>query len=498
MRRLILFVATLALAAGGLALPARAEALAHVTVRDVEFDPGYVRIEPGDRVRWTWEDGGHSVTSATFDSGAQPAGAVFEKQFHDAGTFDYRCQLHSGMTGTVQVGEPTMPEPIEAPRIHVPSEVPTVAEAVSRAADGAVIVLDPRVPVRLAEPVIVATPNITITPGVPEETSTTETTLPGRRSSSRPSTTTTTAPPPLPERVTITADGPTPQAFVIRAPGVILDSLDVADFSAAGVLVDGTGKTTVRSVQIRNSVLHGNRDYGVHAIGANVAVTDVTVRDARRAAVSLQRCDDCGVVTGLEATGNFVGFEALDAAGVVLRRSSIHGNANGVIVQTRSGSTTTTAGADVLENVIVDNDRTDAPAPTVFETEHVQPAAGVGVWLAGASDSQVRDNLVRGHRWGIVASVLGSPATDDRVAANTVDDSVVADLAWDGVGAGTCFAGNRTAAGAPPTSRPTSIETLYPCTGLLGTTVGVPDPTITTDIAIAALTTYYCRELAAC
>ena len=498
MRRLILFVATLALAIGGLALPARAEALVPVAVRDVEFDPAFVRIEPGDRVRWTWEDGGHSVTSATFDSGARPAGAVFEKQFHDAGTYDYRCQLHSGMTGRVQVGEPLVPEPIEAPRIHVPSEVPTLAEAVSRAVEGAVIVLDPRVPVRLAEPVTVATPNITITPGVPETTETTETTLPGRRSSSRLPTTTTTAPPPLPERVTITADGPTPQAFVVRAPGVILDSLDIADFSAAGVLVDGTGETPVRSVQVRNSVLDNNRDYGVHAVDANVAVTDVAVSGARRAGVSLQRCDDCGVVTGLEATGNFVGFEALDAASLVLRRSHIHGNANGVIIQTRPASTTAAAGADVIDNVIVDNDRADAPAPTVFETEHVQPAAGVGVWLAGAADSQVRENVVRGHRWGIVASVLGAPATDDRVTANTVDGSIVADLAWDGVSTGTCFAGNRTAAGATPTSRPSAIETLYPCTGPLGTTVGIPDPTITADPALAALTTYYCRDLAAC
>lgn len=280
-------------------------------------------------------------------------------------------------------------------------------------------------------------------------------------------------------------------AFVVEADDVRLEGLAISRFAGAGIVARGA-----RNVGVTDVVLVDNRDYGIQAIDANLAVAGVEVSGSRRAGVSLQRCLDCGVVTGLRASGNFVGFEAVDAASVVLRRSAILANANGVIIQTRDAATSSVAaGADVIDNVVLDNARADVPAPTIFETEQVQPAFGVGIWLGGALDSRVQGNEVRGHRWGIVASVLGRPATGDRVLDNVVATSREADLAWDGVGTGTCFQGNRTDGPAAPTSRPAAIETVYGCTGALPTTVGVPDPTITGDLALASLTTYYCREL---
>src|SRR5688572_28434337 len=114
MRRLLRFAAALVAAAtitaGGLTVPAAA-ATEEVTVRDIEFDPDPVRIEPGDTVRWTWEDAGHTVTGPGFDSGTRTAGSSFEWTFASAGTFEYGCEIHTGMNGTVQVGPEADPLP---------------------------------------------------------------------------------------------------------------------------------------------------------------------------------------------------------------------------------------------------------------------------------------------------------------------------------------------------------------------------------------------------
>jgi plastocyanin len=70
------------------------------------FGPNAVTIAQGDTVTWNWVAGKHSVTSTTasepFDSGAQTAG-TFQHTFNQAGTFQYLCVWHSGMTGTVVV-----------------------------------------------------------------------------------------------------------------------------------------------------------------------------------------------------------------------------------------------------------------------------------------------------------------------------------------------------------------------------------------------------------
>ncbi|GAB5399889.1 MAG: hypothetical protein Aureis2KO_14740 [Aureisphaera sp.] len=73
-------------------------------------------IEPGDTVRWTWDDGApHTVTSIagqsveSFDSGTLTGiGQTFEFTFNTVGVNDYRCEIHPGtMFGTITV-EPVL------------------------------------------------------------------------------------------------------------------------------------------------------------------------------------------------------------------------------------------------------------------------------------------------------------------------------------------------------------------------------------------------------
>lgn len=490
MRSLLRILLPMLLGGAGIvaSFPASA-AEAAVSVTNTGFSPADVRIEPGDSVAWTWKDGGHTVTAdgGAFSSGERGAGATFGHTFTDAGTFAYRCTLHDFMKGTVQVGPPPPPPPpLEVARIYVPSQVPSIGEAVRLAKPDTEIVLDPAVAFTVDRPVLVETDGITITTGAPPtDDTTTSSKQPARKTTTTTTSTTTTSVPAAPMPAAITRAGDVEHAFDVAADRVTLEHLDIGDFVVGAVRV-----TDSRNVVLRELRLTGPRDYGIQALRSNVSVTDVTASGYRRAAVAFHSCEDCGVVTRLDASRSFVGFEAVDAASVVLRGSRIHDNANGVIIQTRDAGGTGAAGADVLGNDILHNTRTDLMAPTVFD-DRVQPAAGVGIWLAGARQSQVRSNDVIGaHRWGIVASALGGTASDDAITDNAVEGSTVADLAWDGIGAGTCFARN-----TAPNTRPTVA--LYTCGGV-APTVGVPDPTVTGDIVLSSLTTYYCREIAAC
>jgi plastocyanin len=69
-----------------------------------------ITVEPGDTVRWTWTDAvPHSVTSDSgsqedFDSGIETGnGFQFSYTFTQVGVNDYKCDVHSNMTGTITV-----------------------------------------------------------------------------------------------------------------------------------------------------------------------------------------------------------------------------------------------------------------------------------------------------------------------------------------------------------------------------------------------------------
>jgi plastocyanin len=85
------------------------------------FVPDALNIFGGDTVRWTWDSGGHNVTSGVScnadnqfcsptdtNCGSNPlsnAGTIYTHTFGLAGAYSYYCAAHcgSGMTGTVNV-----------------------------------------------------------------------------------------------------------------------------------------------------------------------------------------------------------------------------------------------------------------------------------------------------------------------------------------------------------------------------------------------------------
>ena len=79
-----------------------------ISIEDMSFVDGTVTVEEGTTVTWKWNDGSmeHNVVFDDFESPLQSEG-TFTHTFDEVGTFDYHCQPHPFMTGTIFVVEAT-------------------------------------------------------------------------------------------------------------------------------------------------------------------------------------------------------------------------------------------------------------------------------------------------------------------------------------------------------------------------------------------------------
>ena len=79
-----------------------------VSMKNIAFTPEAIKVASGAVVTWTNNDGfAHNVT---FDGGAVAASGNIDAGVAKAltmpaaaGTYTYKCTIHSGMTGSVQV-----------------------------------------------------------------------------------------------------------------------------------------------------------------------------------------------------------------------------------------------------------------------------------------------------------------------------------------------------------------------------------------------------------
>jgi plastocyanin len=76
-----------------------------VGMKNLQFRPKVIKVPAGTTVTWKFDDGSvpHNVIGEGFKSPTTATG-TFEHAFPTAGTFEYRCDLHPNMTGTVIVG----------------------------------------------------------------------------------------------------------------------------------------------------------------------------------------------------------------------------------------------------------------------------------------------------------------------------------------------------------------------------------------------------------
>ena len=78
------------------------------TPDEATYEPATITIQPSTTVVWKNTDASaHTVTSrspsAAFDSGVMIPGAEFEFTFDDSRTYEYYCEIHPVMVGTVSV-----------------------------------------------------------------------------------------------------------------------------------------------------------------------------------------------------------------------------------------------------------------------------------------------------------------------------------------------------------------------------------------------------------
>lgn len=77
-----------------------------VTIKSFKFGPDEVTVGVGTKVTWTNEDSStHTATGAddSFDTGRLKKGDAGDFTFAEAGTFEYKCDIHPTMKGTVIV-----------------------------------------------------------------------------------------------------------------------------------------------------------------------------------------------------------------------------------------------------------------------------------------------------------------------------------------------------------------------------------------------------------
>jgi plastocyanin len=77
-----------------------------VTIGDFFFEPDTLTVAVGDTVTWTHDgDITHNVTARddSFVSDNLSSGETFTHTFAEAGSFEYRCTLHTQMIASVEV-----------------------------------------------------------------------------------------------------------------------------------------------------------------------------------------------------------------------------------------------------------------------------------------------------------------------------------------------------------------------------------------------------------
>ena len=441
-----LLAAVAAAVAGALApLPAAADSAATVAVRANAFTPFESAVDPGGTVTWVLQEGGHTIVAddGRFafrgeGSGALAAGTTVSFQVGaQDDVIPYYCEIHggaglAGMAGRIRVGDPAPPPPSPDAVIGVPDDQPTLAAALAAAGPGHRIEIAPGT-YRVSEPVEVAGHDITIAGTGGDPSAVVLVPAPGQR-------------------------GFPASALHVTGSHVSIANLSVRGFPAAGVHLDGASAASLSDVRVDGEgfTLDGIAVTGV--TGATLQRTATTA--ARRAGVRVSDCAACGVlIDGARSSTNLVGLLIESGRGVIVRRASVTDNAAGVVVRADRAATPLRPGVVTVHASEIRDNTSRQPLAGARSQDRLL-AVGAGVWLSGVADSVVAGNAISGNGYGV--AVAGDVAVRTAVTANQLAGNADTDLAWDGLGAAVCFAGNK-GSGATPTSDPPLLEDIASC-----------------------------------
>ncbi len=76
----------------------------NVNIENFAFSPSTIKIKAGETVTWVNNDNApHTVTGNEFDSGTLNKNQEYKHIFSQPGTYEYICNFHTSMKGTVIV-----------------------------------------------------------------------------------------------------------------------------------------------------------------------------------------------------------------------------------------------------------------------------------------------------------------------------------------------------------------------------------------------------------
>jgi plastocyanin len=432
-----------------------------VAVKDNDFVPPAIRINPGTTVKWVNQGrSAHDIlpVDESQDFG-EPFGATadefepgeeYEFFFDAPGVYLYYCSLHGtkhvGMIGMVVVGDVDPSDVVTATTeggdqggtLHVPDDYETIQAAVDAAKPGSLVLVAPGV---YKEAVTVTTERIVIR-GL--------------------------------DRARTILDGgfELDNGIKVLADGVAVENMTARNFTTNGFFWTG-----VRGYRGSYLTAIRNGDYGIYAFDSVDGQFDHAYgAGSPDAGFYIGQCFPCNaLIIDSLAEWNGIGFSGTNAGGnLLIVRSEWRDNRIGIAPNSGTYEEDWPQhGATIVGNTVYGNSNDGTGAIDI-----AQLAIGNGILVGGGNDNLVERNLVYDHDIvGIGVIPLPEKLIDpdnpdarnfdarrNRVIGNVVRDSRAADLALvtsitDPKDAGrNCFSRNRAS-----TSLPVGLQRLVPC-----------------------------------
>jgi len=432
-----------------------------VAVKDNDFVPAAIRINPGTTVQW--ENQGRSahdilpadpspdfgapfgVTAAKFTPGAR-----YEFRFDAPGVYRYYCSLHGtktvGMIGEVVVGDVdatggglvTANGGTRGGVLRVPADYKTIQAAVDAAKPDSLVLVSPGV---YKEAVTVTTPRLVIR-GL--------------------------------DRASTVLDGGFTRDNGIKA---LADGVAVENMTARNFTKNGFFWTGVQGYRGSYLTAIRNGDYGIYAFDSTDGQFDHDYgAGSPDAGFYIGQCFPCNaVITDSLAEWNGIGYSGTNAGGnLVIANSVWRDNRIGIVPNSgTSEKNPPQHGATIVGNTVYDNNNAKTAAIDI-----AQLAIGNGILVAGGNDNIVERNLVYDHDLtgiGVIPlpekainpdnpDAINFDARRNKVIGNEVRESRAADLALvtsitDATDAGgNCFSRNHVSS-----SLPVGLQKLVAC-----------------------------------
>jgi hypothetical protein len=341
-------------------------------------------------------------------------------------------------------------------RISVPSDYPTISEAVKNARPGTIIEVDPGI---YHEAVEVQTERITI-----RGTDRNAVILDGKFD--------------LPNGISVVSNNVAIENLTVRnylQNGIVFNGIGAAS-KGSGVdpAVDyGTGDAVLQGYRISYVTTHNNGLYGVYAFASRGGLVEHSLASGHPdSGFYVGQCQPCDVTLDNNiAEQNAIGYFGTNASGgVVVARSIFRDNRLGIAPNSQDTERLAPqAEAIIVGNHVLDNNNPDAPAISYGYF-------GGGIAVGGGTKNSIIRNRVQGHdRAGI--ELL--PIEPFLPQFNRIEENVLLNNATDLAyhtgntdAAGNCFTGNTFTV-----SKPDDIENVLSCTGAAGAFQAVKPPT---------------------